>query len=124
MKNHSTPENPDLDLVFRDFDNKSKHIFETTEVEIQFDRDANRHIVLICEYNNFYGTIKKTPLLELPVSQGKPILGWLMQQKNGKTRLWYIIRDWNENKRNVTFEPFLFPDIPLLHLLSKMNPTY
>ena len=43
---------------------------------------------------------------------------WLDEVQGGKSRLWYIIRDWNENYRDEDKEPYLSPDTPLEDFLK------
>lgn len=67
-----------------------------TKIGIIYDSDARRHRLVLREYNHLTDseTIKTLPD-EVSIEELSRIKDWLNQVKYGKTRLWYIIRQWD-----------------------------
>lgn len=100
---------------YRCFCSASGNIGRLSEktMRILFDKEAKRHILVKEEYDYMvrdrtYSQVK---------AEEQELLNWLGEVRYGKTRLWYIIRDWNEKYRNPD-EPELPADTPLDELIK------
>lgn len=86
--------------------------FGTTELRIVYDSYEKRHRLQV--FMTHAHNERKS--LVCPPTAGR-YSSWLDEVQGGKARLWYIIRDWNENHRDEDNEPYLSPETPLSELL-------
>lgn len=86
--------------------------FGTTELRIVYDSYEKRHRLQV--YMTHAHNVHRK--LVWPSVAGR-YSSWLDEVQGGKSRLWYIIRDWNEHRRDEDKEPYLSPDTPLSELL-------
>lgn len=86
----------------------------STSIRVKYDKGCNRHR-LVKEVFEACGISRA----ELPIESNEveTMAKWLSEVKYGKSRLWYIIRDWNENYRDLD-EPELPLDIPVYELIK------
>ena len=85
----------------------------TIDVRIVYDNEEKRHRLKVEDFRN--GEIT---LYIIDRSIIEHYAWWLDEVQGGKSRLWYIIRDWNENYRDEDNEPYLSPDTPLEDFLK------
>lgn len=90
----------------------SKGEYATTNIRIVFHPDERRHYLqmLTIQANSQHRRL----IWERTVDRYKP---WFSDVQGGKSRLWYIIREWNEIYRDEAKEPYLSPETPLTQLL-------
>lgn len=82
-------------------------------VKITFDEITKRHHIKQVSYDEVTNTIQDSPIREDNIED---LSQWLNEVKYGKTRLWYLIRNWNE-KCCMDNEAYLPLDTPLSELL-------
>lgn len=83
-------------------------------IEIRFDKDNNRYRLVKIVKDNITRT---TSTLPISADEIEPLTKWLCEVLYGKSRLWYIVRDWNENYRD-SDEPELWLDTPIDELID------
>lgn len=84
-----------------------------TEIKIRFDKKTNRHYLVkdVADYVNRDSS-------DYPVkAEESELISKLNEVRYGKSRLWYIVRDWNENYRDLD-EPELWLDTPIDELID------
>lgn len=87
----------------------------TASIQIKYDSITNRHILVQEIYDNITGTIAEQSIR----ADDMAIMGpWFKEVLYGKSRLWYIIRQWNEQYRKSDEEPSLPLDTPLNELVK------
>lgn len=84
----------------------------STKLRIVYDSDAKRHRLQV--HTTFANEIRTS---EIPEEDTGRYVLWLGEVQGGKSRLWYIIRDWNEKHRDEDCEPYLSPDTTISELL-------
>lgn len=94
-------------------------MFETyaTEIRLNYDQIQKRHRLSLRQTDNI--TDKETELIlpqDFTQEELRNISEWLNFKKYGKSRLWYLIKEWNEDYEPDE-EPFLSPDTHLEELL-------
>lgn len=100
---------------YRCFDCRPDDIKELSmsEIMIRFDEKAQRHILVkeVSDYVSRHST-------DYPIhADESELIDRLKEVRYGKSRLWYIIRDWNENIRDLD-EPELPLDTPVNELIK------
>lgn len=86
----------------------------TRSIRISFDRDANRPRLIKHEFCRATYGWKQTPVTRENVNEVKD---WLTGLLYGKSRLWYLIREYNSH-HGVQGGPKLSPDTPLEELIK------
>ncbi len=86
--------------------------YGSMEVCIVFDPDDGRHRLQV---RTTRAHSEHRQLIRKPMADR--YAAWLAEVQGGKSRLWYLIRDWNENYRDEAREPYLSPDTSLSELL-------
>lgn len=93
--------------------------FGETLLEIIYDRETKRHrLQLISEFGN-EGRVKTFLTEDYDPQRLKRINEWLTGVMYGRTRLWYLIRSYNEDRDEDT-EPELNPFTTFTQLTSKV----
>lgn len=87
----------------------------TRSIRISFDRDANRPRLIKHEFCRATYGWKQTPVTAENVGEVKD---WLTSLLYGKSRLWYLIRDYNSH-HGAQGSPELSPDTTLEDLLKQ-----
>lgn len=87
--------------------------YSTNSVHIEYDKDAKRHRLVRLAYDDTTETKTTSPFSQDEIES---ISRWLGDVMYGKTRLWYLIRNWNERCR-MDDEASLALDTPLSELL-------
>lgn len=99
----------------------SMNMFDTKEayIKLNYVSSLNRHQLVIRVINNITDT-KSDRVLPTDFSEKElnDICEWLNFKKYNRTRLWYLIREWNNEARFMD-EPELSPDTPLEELLKQ-----
>lgn len=78
-------------------------------IAIMFDRTECRHKLMHRTYDEVTMELKFRPVAE---DEKAKIEGWLAEIQYGRTRLWYLIRDWNTRYSYPPKEPVLDLDTP------------
>lgn len=86
----------------------------TATIEIRFDKDSNRYRLVKIVKDNI---TRITSTLPISADEIEPLTKWLGEVLYGKSRLWYIVRDWNENYRD-SDEPELSLDTTVEELIK------
>lgn len=98
----------------------SRIIFDTdcTDIKLSYDNDRRRHRLLLRTTDNITDTESERKLPQ-DFSEGElqRISEWLKYKKYGKSRLWYLIKEWNEFYSSDEI-PALSPDTPLEDLFQ------
>ena len=99
---------------------ESTAIFDTAQIDmtLHYDSDRKRHRLSLRTIDNINDTESERELpLDLSKEELQKISEWLRFKKYGKSRLWYLIREWNEFYSSDTI-PALSPDTPLEEMLT------
>lgn len=99
---------------------ESTAIFDTaqTDIKLHYDSDRKRHRLSLQTTDNITDTENEQDLpQDLTEEELQKISEWLRFKKYGKSRLWYLIREWNEFYSTDEM-PALSPDTPLEELLT------
>lgn len=95
-------------------------IFEaaTVDINLRYEIDSLRHILSIRTTDNITDTVSERELpQDFSEDELHKIIEWLNFKKYGKSRLWYLIKDWNEYYSSDKI-PALSPDISIEELLN------
>lgn len=98
---------------------ESDIMFEAASIDIKLRYDSNlkRHRLSLRTTDNINDTERERELpQDFSEKKLRNISEWRNYKKYGKTRLWYLIKEWNENCSSDS-RPFLSPDTPLEELL-------
>lgn len=99
---------------------ESTAIFDTAQIDIKlrYDNDQKRHRLSLRTTDNITDTESERDLpRDFSNVELQKISEWLNFKKYGKSRLWYLIREWNEFYSSDEI-PALSPDTPLEELLT------
>lgn len=99
---------------------ESTAIFDTAQIDItlHYNSDRKRHRLSLRTTDNTTNTESERELpQDFSEEELQRISEWLRFKKYGKSRLWYLIREWNEFY-SCDEMPALSPDTPLEELLT------
>lgn len=99
---------------------ESTAIFDTAQIDIKlrYDYDQKRHRLALRTTDFITDTESERELpQDFTEEELQKIYEWLRFKKYGKSRLWYLIRQWNEFYSSNDI-PTLSPDTPLKELLK------
>ncbi len=85
-----------------------------TSIGIRYDADRRHHVLVKEIYDD---TTCEWSIHDLDADEIARLTPWLNQVLYGKSRLWYIIREWNNQDRDEDREPELSPDTTVSQLL-------
>lgn len=110
------------DLRILDMDDSCMSDVKTSDIVLKYDSESKEHRLFIRETNFVTTKVGERETLKcLPDDfsddEVQKIKNWLMFKKYGKTRLWYLITQWNDQKWE--HEPELSPDTAADELLTK-----
>lgn len=101
-------------------------MFDAAESKIilRFDLLSERHQLMLRTFNDITGTNSERILpADFSEKELHDISEWLNFKKYGKSRLWYLIREWNDTHDYLDepdpLYPLLSPDTPLEELLKQ-----
>lgn len=90
------------------------------EIGLLYDEATGRHRLSYTIYDFAKDSNDRRVILPGTLDEARLAEVWcfLSQVMYGKTRLWYLIRDWNEYYRDADRQPHLSPDTTINQLLS------
>lgn len=93
-----------------------------TDIKLRFDTSLCRHQLMLRTFDEITGTNSERVLpVDFSEKELHEISEWLNLKKYGKSRLWYLIREWNDAYGCVDdpLYPILSPDTSLEKLLKQ-----
>lgn len=91
---------------------ESLELISSVSVKILYDRETGKHKLMREATSKVTGN---RTIFHIIPREGKHLAKWLGEMIYGKTRLWYIIREWNER-----YCAPKFPKLPLDTPLNKL----
>lgn len=120
LRQHESDE-AKYDLRIQDMDDRNIFDVKSSDIVLKYNGETKRHRLFIRELNYTASKVGERETLrclpdDVSTHELDQIERWLKFKKFGKTRLWYLITQWNEQKWE--HEPRLSPDTPVEELLA------